>query len=53
LHWFYEQGLVPGADVELDAATPAAGQLHLRVDGGDRAVSEKAAAGLYVRPTSR
>ena len=49
LHWFYDQGLVPGARVELDAAKPAAGQLHLRVDGDDRAVSEKAAAGLYVR----
>ena len=49
LHWFYDQGLVPGARIELDAAKPAAGQLHLRVEGDDRAVSEKAAAGLYVR----
>src|SRR5207244_921456 len=34
LHWFYDEGLVPGARIELTAAEPAAGQLRLRVDGG-------------------
>jgi len=50
LHWFYDQGLVPGQEIEVRAAEPAADQLTIRLDGGDRAVSEKAAAGLFVRP---
>src|SRR5919106_1929595 len=29
LHWYYEEGLVPGAQVELREAQPAAGQLTL------------------------
>jgi Mn-dependent DtxR family transcriptional regulator len=49
LQWFYEQGLVPGASIELDAAEPAAGQLRVRLDGDEKAVAEKAAAGLFVR----
>ena len=50
LEWFYDQGLVPGATIELDSAKPAAGQLHVRVEGDDRAIADKAAAGLFVRP---
>ena len=50
LHWFYDQGLVPGAHVELSAAEPAAGQFRVRVDGDEKAIGEKAAAGLFVRP---
>ena len=42
LHWFYDEGLVPGAAVEV-AAEPAAGRLQVRVNGDERAVSEKAA----------
>jgi DtxR family Mn-dependent transcriptional regulator len=49
LHWFYEQGLVPGTDVELRAAEPAAGQFRVRIDGVEKAIGEKAAAGLFVR----
>jgi DtxR family transcriptional regulator, Mn-dependent transcriptional regulator len=49
LHWFYDQGLVPGAEVEVRDAQPAAGQLTVRLDGGERAVGEKAADGLFVR----
>jgi Fe2+ transport system protein FeoA len=49
LHWFYDQGLVPGAEIEIEAAHPEAGQFTVRLDGGERAVSEKAAAGLFVR----
>jgi DtxR family Mn-dependent transcriptional regulator len=49
LHWFYDQGLVPGASIELDAAEPAAGQLRVRLDGGEKTIGEKAAAGLFVR----
>jgi hypothetical protein len=31
-------------------AEPEAGQFTLRLDGKERAVGEKAAAGLFVRP---
>ena len=49
LHWFYDEGLVPGTRVELRAAQPAAGQLTVAVDGTERAIGEKAAAGLFVK----
>jgi DtxR family Mn-dependent transcriptional regulator len=49
LEWFYEQGLVPGTEVELQSAQPAAGQITVRVDGHTQAIADKAAAGLYVR----
>jgi Mn-dependent DtxR family transcriptional regulator len=52
LHWFYDEGLVPGATVELDAAEPAAGQLRIRLNGGEKSIGERAAAGLFVRPTA-
>ena len=50
LHWFYDEGLVPGARIELAAAEPAAGQFRVRLDGDEKAIGEKAAAGLFVRP---
>jgi Mn-dependent DtxR family transcriptional regulator len=50
LHWYYDEGLVPGAQVELRRAEPAAGQFALTVDGDERAIGEKAASGLFVRP---
>ena len=49
LHWFYDQGLEPGRELEVRDATPAAGQMTVRIDGGERAVGDKAAAGLFVR----
>jgi Mn-dependent DtxR family transcriptional regulator len=49
LHWFYDQGLVPGRALRVRDAQPAAGQVTVTVDGDDRAVGEKAAAGLFVR----
>ncbi|HEX7082747.1 MAG TPA: metal-dependent transcriptional regulator [Gaiellaceae bacterium] len=49
LHWFYENGLAPGTEIELKAAEPATGQYRIGVGGGEQAISEKAAAGLYVR----
>jgi DtxR family Mn-dependent transcriptional regulator len=52
LHWFYDEGLVPGTELELRAAEPAAGQLRVAVGGADKAIGEKAAAGLYVRPAA-
>jgi DtxR family Mn-dependent transcriptional regulator len=50
LHWFYDEGLVPGTELELKAAQPAAGQFTVRINGGEKAIGEKAAAGLFVRP---
>jgi DtxR family Mn-dependent transcriptional regulator len=52
LHWFYDEGFVPGTEVELQEAQPAAGQLKVRLNGADRAIAERAAAGLYVRATT-
>jgi DtxR family transcriptional regulator, Mn-dependent transcriptional regulator len=50
LHWFYDQGLTPGTELRLEAAEPAAGQFTVRIDGTEKAIGEKAAAGLFVRP---
>ncbi|MGH2995054.1 MAG: metal-dependent transcriptional regulator [Gaiellaceae bacterium] len=50
LHWYYDEGFVPGARVELRKAEPAAGQFSVAVNGDERAIGEKAAAGLFVRP---
>jgi DtxR family Mn-dependent transcriptional regulator len=52
LHWFYDEGLVPGAAIELRAAEPAAGQFRIRLAGAEKAIGAKAAAGLFVRPGS-
>jgi len=52
LHWFYDEGFGPGAELELTATQPAAGQLTVRVNGGEKAISEKAAEGLFVRPAT-
>jgi DtxR family Mn-dependent transcriptional regulator len=49
LHWFYDQGFVPGTELEVREAQPAAEQLTVRVNGDERAISQKAAAGLFVR----
>jgi DtxR family transcriptional regulator, Mn-dependent transcriptional regulator len=50
LHWFYEEGLVPGSEIEVRNAQPAAGQVTVKLNGQERAIGEKAAAGLFVRP---
>jgi DtxR family Mn-dependent transcriptional regulator len=50
LHWFYDEGLVPGREIEVREAQPAAGQMTVRLNGAERAIGEKAAAGLFVRP---
>ena len=49
LHWFYDEGLVPGTSLELRAAEPAAGQFRVTINGGEKAIGEKAAAGLFVK----
>jgi DtxR family transcriptional regulator, Mn-dependent transcriptional regulator len=52
LHWFYDEGFTPGTKVTLREAQPAAGQLKVALDGSERAIAEKAALGLYVRPAA-
>src|SRR2546421_5289330 len=49
LHWFYDEGLVPGTELELRAAEPAAGQFRVVVAGREQAIGEKAAGGLFVK----
>jgi DtxR family Mn-dependent transcriptional regulator len=49
LHWFYDEGLVPGVDVEVRSTQRAAGQMIVAIDGDERAIGEPAAAGLFVR----
>src|SRR5947209_5774564 len=50
LHWFYDQGFVPGTKLEVRETQPAAEQLTVRLNGDERTIAEKAAAGLFVRP---
>ncbi|HWJ33031.1 MAG TPA: metal-dependent transcriptional regulator [Gaiellaceae bacterium] len=50
LHWFYDEGLVPGRELEVRESEPAAGQMTVRLNGAERAIGEKAAAGLFVKP---
>ena len=46
LHWFYDNGLQPGRGVEVRATDP----FRVAVNGDERELSEKAAAGLFVKP---
>lgn len=50
LHWYYDQGLVPGTSIEVTEAVPAAEQITLRMNGEQRLIGEKAASGVFVRP---
>jgi DtxR family Mn-dependent transcriptional regulator len=52
LHWFYDHGLVPGTEIEVRDAQPSAGQLTVGLNGDEREVGERAAAGLFVRRAS-
>jgi Mn-dependent DtxR family transcriptional regulator len=51
LHWFYDEGLVPGSEIEITAADTGTGWFAVRMNGSEHSVAEKAAAGLFVRPT--
>src|SRR5438067_11779382 len=52
LHWFYDQDLVPGREIEVRETQPAAGQVTVKLNGHERAIGEKAADGLFVRQTA-
>jgi Mn-dependent DtxR family transcriptional regulator len=49
LHWFYEQGLEPGRELEVREVHPEAAEITIAMDDTERAIGEKAAAGLFVR----
>jgi DtxR family Mn-dependent transcriptional regulator len=49
LHWFYDRGLEPGAKIRLTKAD--AGTFKVELNGREHRVEEKAAAGLFVRPS--
>ncbi|HEX9417303.1 MAG TPA: metal-dependent transcriptional regulator [Gaiellaceae bacterium] len=49
LHWFYDQGLVPGGEIEVEDVN---GEFTVRLNGDERVLAEKAAAGLFVRPAA-
>jgi DtxR family Mn-dependent transcriptional regulator len=50
LHWYYDEGLVPGTPIELRHAEPDAGRFTVKLNGNERPLTERAAAGLFVRP---
>ncbi len=41
---------MPGRELEVEDTQPAVGQVTVRLNGAERAIGEKAAAGLFVRP---
>jgi DtxR family transcriptional regulator, Mn-dependent transcriptional regulator len=51
LHWFYDQGLAPGQEIEVREAGDEGG-MRVRLNGDERAVDDRAAAGLFVRPAA-
>jgi DtxR family Mn-dependent transcriptional regulator len=48
LHWFYDEWLVPGAEIEVSAVEP----FRVRLAGAEKELGDKAAAGLFVRPAA-
>ena len=52
LHWFYDEGFTPGTTVVIRERQPAAAQFKVLLGAdGERAIGEKAASGLFVRPS--
>ena len=47
LHWYYDEGLVPGASVEVAGADE--GGYTVRLEVAEHALNDRAAAGLFVR----
>ena len=49
LHWFYDEGFTPGTRVVIRERQPAVAQFRVLLGAdSERAIGEKAAAGLYV-----
>ena len=49
LHWYYDEGLVPGTSLSVREAEPDAAELTIVLDGAERGITERAADGIYVR----
>src|SRR5262249_62161986 len=49
LHWFYDEGLVPGSAGEGRGVPTDDDELAAVVDGTKRPIPERAALGIYVR----
>jgi Mn-dependent DtxR family transcriptional regulator len=51
LRWFYEEGFAPGRVLRVGDFRPGAAEITVALDGTERRIGEKAAAGLFVRPS--
>jgi len=49
LHWYYDEGFVPGTEVEIRNADTERGVLTVRRNGDEVEIADRAAAGLFVR----
>ncbi len=49
LHWYYDEGFVPGTEVEIRDADADRGVLTVRRNGDEVEIADRAAAGLFVR----
>ena len=49
LHWFYDEGLVPGTPVRVSSEPSELEELEVAIDGSERRIAAKAALGIYVR----
>jgi DtxR family Mn-dependent transcriptional regulator len=49
LHWFYDEGFVPGSDVVVRSTQAAADQMKVEIGGSEHPIGFGAAAGLFVR----
>jgi DtxR family Mn-dependent transcriptional regulator len=49
LHWFYDEGFVPGTKIEVRDARPGDDRFFVRLNGREEVIDEKAAAGLFVK----
>ena len=51
LHWFYDHGLEPGRKLQMKVADPQAQSYRVKLGSREELLGEKAAAGLFVRPS--
>ncbi len=49
LHWYYDEGLVPGTSVEVRRHSEGAEELEIAIASSERPIAERAALGIYVR----
>ncbi len=49
LHWFYDEGLIPGTSLSVESVVEAADQLNLVVGGQARTITTRAADALFVK----